>query len=219
MLGPISLHYQIEKSRCRTDSLSKFAAYLHKLFEYIHGQLKMKPIKLVQQTAYVLCVERMTLKGLYITSKEELSSTLKDCLGRFRIAVVDHSEKLVWDTSHKPLLKKPCYYVHMHISEKYIFLKHNQVVDITESNGGNQIHSSVFISDRMIKIKSMYQQVSETLWNHIELLDESKRDNLVYGDGFDNYLHDFEVFNVKLGQFLKHEVTIFRLYFFFILTM
>jgi hypothetical protein len=99
-----------------------------------------------------------------------------------KITVVDQGERKIWSSLQKSQLKPPFCYFHVHMTDDYMFLKLHQIVDITSSNNGIQESAILFIKDSKIIMKNTYYQVCESIWCHLQSLDDKERKEFIYSD-------------------------------------
>lgn len=97
---------------------------------------------------------------------------------------------------------------HTHIADDFIYLKPKQIVDITELNGGVPVTSDVLIKDKFIAIQSVFDQVCEYLWTHINSLDVEERKIFVKNkcDDLPSNANDCILFKEQLTTIIKENV-------------
>lgn len=161
-----------------------------------------------ERVGYVLCVEKPIMDTMLIDSRDHLLQLIKEeGIVDFRshqrkLIVVDQGEKMLWDHMlQKNQLKSLSYYVHAHFLENHIYLKLNQVVDTTEFNDEIRQSSTIFITDKLIAIRNMYEQISQALWDHIQVFAEKKPNNSTHMKGNSN--PDFRKFSEEIIKFFK----------------
>jgi hypothetical protein len=180
----------------KTDT---FLAYLKNLLNENNGK--------INGAYFVLCLEKSIMNTLYLKSRLDLLEFLQenDKLGFIdsprRTAVVYQGERKVWNTLQKSALMLPSYYAHAHMTDDYIYLKLHQIVDITASNNGISKSTSIFIKDAFLVTKNTYQQVSELICCHIQLLDDNEKQNFIYSDDTcsTDFTSEYDTFKQKIS--------------------
>jgi hypothetical protein len=192
-----------------------FATYLKQLLGEIHNKLKTSENQ-QEGVVYVLCVEKLIMNTMHMKSRRELLEFVRESemldfkANPKQITVVDQGERVVWNSLQKYTMKPPSYYVHAHMTENYIYLKLHQVVDITESNDNNLRKSSrIFIKDAHVTMEDTCQQVSGTIWNYIQSLNNKERRAFILSSGdvrSIDFANHYEIFKEQLTEFIKTKV-------------
>lgn len=185
--------------------------YFQQLVEHVNLRLQSTNISL-DQIGYALCLDKSIMYSLDLETKGALLDFVKDSYAvNFegnprKLIVVEQGERKVWELLQKTNLKPPSYYIHSHITDEYILMKLHQVVDTTESNCGLNTSSQLFIEDRVITMKNVYERISEILWNYIHKFNGEGEESFFCGNKSIDFVNDFTIFKKRMVQFLKEKV-------------
>lgn len=184
--------------------------HIKKAIDEINSNLQNRSAIDLDTVGYVVCVDKLLMETFYIQSRNELLQLIKESYitdltaNPLNLIIMDQGEKEVLKMIQNSTLEPPSYYVHAHLSDEHIYLKLKQVVDISEHNGEES--SVVYIKDKLITIDNLYEQVSEGLWNYIQLLDDEEKVTIISTDKFGNVEHLHNLFKQKMKRFIGEEV-------------
>lgn len=191
---------------------SYLITYLQTLIHAINNTLKtVKNIDL-DRVSYVLCMEKCLMSAFYIPSRNELLDIIKEnsivdfTRNSRKMIIVDQGERIAWRMVENSKPKPLSYYVHAHVSDSHIYLKLKEVVDTTGSNGGIPDSSSIHIQDKLITMESVYNQVIDVMWSHIQEIDELESRQFL--PNHNNSVELYSAFKVRLKQFIMEEVNL-----------
>lgn len=203
----------VDRSKQIVSLRSRFAKSLKELISSINSSIDKKNISL-EKVGYVFCLEEKIMNALNIDSKTDLLRFVKESnLVDFqshprRMIIVDQGDKEVWDMMQRNQLESTSFYVQSHISDECIYLKLYQVVDVTDTNGNILEQSTVFVKEKVLVTKNLYEQVSVMLWRHLQSLQPTNKRLIINpcDEDLPDYLGNYEQFEENLIFFLKNQV-------------
>lgn len=180
----------------------------------VNSHLVDKSIPL-EQVGYVFSLERSIMDYTRLNTGDELLKLIKEADVRFtssnhkNVIVVDEGEKLAWCLTLKAPMKPMSFYVHTHMSNEHVYLKLHQIINTAESSSELKDYSTIFIAAKRVDFRNTIEQVCETLWTHIQLIEDKHKKSLTcsYKDQMMDSAIDFRTFKEKLSKFIKEEVS------------
>lgn len=170
-------------SKMKASQLN-FIIFMKKLIELIQRSLEQHHIEEVS-VGYVLCLEKSIMDNICFETRDDLLECIKiNKLIDFtenprKLVVVNQGDDIIYNRIQSNFLYPLSYYVYSDMKDDYMYLKLSQVVNSSESNYSAEELETIDISDKVVQLENIYDQLKWALWTHIVSLDEVEKRQFV----------------------------------------